>query len=116
MVIEKTIEFVNKYKAPVYVVTEDQSLYKGIADEIPNVRTVSNDIRVSNYDSDEYLSKSGAFKEDKQLLGGIYLTKIILLSKCKYYVGGVTAGSIACICFNGARYEDKHVFNLGSYS
>lgn len=116
MVIEKTKAFANKYQAPVYVVTEDQLLYKKIADEIPNVRTVSNDIRVSNYNSDDYLSKSGAFKEDKQLLGGIYLTKIILLSRCKYYVGGVTAGSIACFCFNGARYEDKHVFNLGSYS
>ena len=115
MVIEKTKEFVKKYDAPVYVVTEDQSLYERIEKEFPDVRTISNDVRISDYKGNDFLSKSGVLSDDKKTLGGVYLTKIMLLSKCRFFVGGITSGSIAAVSFKDTAYEDKYVFDLGSY-
>lgn len=79
------------------------------------ITTVSFDSFISGYDGKGYLSKSGLLEEDKKKRGIDYLVKIILLSRCRYLISSITMGSIAAYCFNGGKYEDKYIFDLGYY-
>ena len=45
----------------------------------------------------------------------MYLAKMILLAKCKYFVGSMSQGSkFSYILING-NYLDEYVFDLGLY-
>ncbi len=117
MAIEKIHEFRREHgNAPLYLVTEDNEIYLKIKNEFPNdLRLVSYDSFISDYDGKNYLSKSGVFKKDMRTVGEEYLAKMILLSRCKYLVSGITCGSRVSYVWNGNAYSDKYVFDLGKY-
>jgi len=115
--IEKLDKFVKKYPtANVFLVTEDYYYYLKIKEVYGGkVKTVSFDSFVENYDGKDYLSKTGLLDENPQKRGMDYLTKIVLLSRCKYLVSSITMGSIAAYSMNGGKYEDEMIFDKGVY-
>lgn len=115
--IEKIKEFETKYKFKyIYLVTEDYDIYTRLKNEFNSkIKIVSYDSFIKDYDGKTFLSKSNLLKEDPSLRGLHYLVKLILLSKCRYFIGSITMGSIASYVFNGNKYEDSYVFDLGLY-
>lgn len=116
-VIKKVREFIENHPGKkIFLVTEDNDYYKRMKAEFAElITTVSFDSFISGYDGKGYLSKSGLLEEDKKKRGIDYLVKIILLSRCRYLISSITMGSIAAYCFNGGKYEDKYIFDLGYY-
>lgn len=103
----------------VFLVTEDAEIYQEIkAHYQERLIIVSYDQFVSGYDGQRFLSKSGAqlnqLADDAYTRGLNYLCKVILLSRCKCFVGGNTCGSWAANCF-GNGDTDRYIFDLGIY-
>lgn len=117
-VIEKVREFDIKHgEKNIFLVTEDYDYYENIKSAFSDrVKLVSFDSFIKNYTGDTFLSKSGFLSEDRKARGMDYLVKIALLSKCRYFIGSITMGSIAAYAMNGGKYEDSFAFDLGYYS
>ena len=116
-VIKKVYEFLAEYgKMDIFLVTEDNDYYQLLQQQFGDqIRLVSFDTFIENYDGRTFLSQCNVLNEDKKRRGMDYLVKIILLSKCKYLISSITMGSIAAYCFNGGKYEDEYIFDLGLY-
>ena len=118
--IRKADEFLKQYNLKkVFLVTEDYDIYIKIKEHYGNrLRIVSFDSFISGYSGDNYLSLNNG--DLSQLAntaidrGMNYLVKIIILSKCKCFVGGNTCGSWAAQVLSDG-YEDSYVFDLGRY-
>lgn len=113
---EQIIKFVNKYNAPIFLVTEDGEIYDSLVIKFgKSIRTASYDSFIYNYDGKDVLSKSNVLEVNKKLRGQRYLVKMILLSKCKYLISSITQGSKFSYALNGGKYIDEYIFNLGLY-
>lgn len=117
--LEKVKLYQNKYKTEtVFLVTEDESIYNEVKAKLgKNLRIVSFDAFIKKYDSNDFLAKDGSLDQiskDKHVRGINYLTKILLLSKCKCIVGGRTSGSWAACAFADQDTE-LEIFRLGEY-
>lgn len=113
---DKISSFVQKYNAPIFLVTEDGDIYDELKTSFGNcLKIVSYDSFIRNYDGKEVLSRSGVLEEDKKNRGQKYLVKMILLSKCKYLISSMTQGSKFSYALNGGAYEDEYIFDLGLY-
>lgn len=113
---EQIIKFVNKYNAPIFLVTEDGEIYDSLVIKFgKSIRTVSYDSFIYNYDGKDVLSKSNVLEVNKKLRGQRYFVKMILLSKCKYLISSITQGSKFSYALNGGKYIDEYIFNLGLY-
>ncbi len=117
MVIEKTNEFMTKYpKCVIFLVTEEERYYLEFKDRYGDkVKIVSFDSFVRDYDGKDFISKSNVLDSDVKKRGMHYLVKMILLSKCRCFIGSITMGSIVSYAMNGNLYEDSYVFDLGLY-
>lgn len=112
----KIHEFENKYNAPIFLVTEDGDIFDNLKKEFGDIiRIVSFDTFIRNYEGKDVLSKSDVLEKDKKLRGQRYLAKMILLAKCKYFVGSMTQGSKFSYILNNGNYSDEYVFDLGLY-
>lgn len=112
----KIHEFENKYSAPIFLVTEDGDIFDNLKKEFGDIiRIVSFDTFIRNYEGKDVLSKSDVLEKDKKLRGQKYLAKMILLAKCKYFVGSMTQGSKFSYILNNGNYSDEYVFDLGLY-
>ena len=101
----------------IYLVTEDKSIYEKVSEAYPGqVLTVKEDRFWQEQDRGELIGqiieRNGNI-EDNNIL---YLVKIILLSRCSAFVGGRTNGSVAANAFNGGKYAERFVFDVGLYS
>lgn len=116
-VIDKTKEFLIEHDNPsIFLVTEDGDYYKKLKKEFgDNLKITSFDGFIDNYKGEDYLSKSNILNENKHIRGLEYFVKILLLSRCKYLISSITAGSLAAYAFNGGEYENAYVFDLGLY-
>lgn len=112
---EKITEFLSKYNSPIFLVTEDGSIYDELSNEFDNIKLVSYDSFIRNYEGSTVLSKSQVLDSDKKRRGQQYLVKMILLSKCKYLISSITQGSKFSYALNGGRYQDEYIFDLGLY-
>lgn len=111
-------KFLNKHKnaCGIYLVTEDGKIFDSLHQEFGDlIRLVSFDSFIRNYDGKDVLSKSNVLDKDKKKRGQDYLTKMVLLSKCKYLISSVTQGSKFSYILNGGKYEDQYIFDLGLY-
>lgn len=115
--VKKQVQlFVEKYKAPIFLVTEDGEVYDAMLSVFgQHVRIVSFDTFIRNYDGKAVLSRSNVLEEDKKQRGQKYLAKMILLSKCKYLVSSMTQGSKFSYILNNGKYQDEYIFDLGLY-
>ena len=112
----KLIEYIDKCKAPVFLVTEDGEIYDYLVTKFKeSIKIVSYDTFIRNYEGKDVLSRSNVLDEDKKLRGQRYLVKMILLSRCKYLISSITQGSKFSYALNGGKYEDEYIFDLGLY-
>jgi hypothetical protein len=109
-------QFIGKYHAPVFLVTEDGNIYDELSNTFGNrIKIVSYDSFIRNYDGKDVLSKSNVLDDDKKQRGQKYLVKMILLSRCKYLISSITQGSKFSYSLNGGKYKDEYIFDLGLY-
>ena len=116
-VVKKVREFTTQHPGiKIFLVTEDEDYYKKMQAEFTELLlTVSFDSFIGGYVGNGYLSKTNLLEQNKKKRGMDYLVKIILLSRCRYLISSITMGSIAAYCFNGGKYEDEYIFDLGYY-
>lgn len=113
---DKITEFISKYNAPIYLVTEDGDIYDKLKLKFgEKIKTVSFDTHIRNYDGKNVLSKSGVLEENKKMRGQKYLEKMLLLAKCKYLITSITQGSKFSYVLNDGKYIDEYIFDLGLY-
>ena len=116
-VVESIREMRRKHgNFPVFLVTEDQHIFDVISKNINDLYTVSFDDYISDYNGQTFLAFSGSLRSDKRALGMEYLTKIVLLSKCKYLLSSIASGSKAAYVLRDEDYEDEFIFDMGLYS
>ena len=112
----KIREFENKYNAPIYLVTEDGDIFDELKNEFgETIKIVSFDTFIRNYEGKDVLSKSNVLEKNKKMRGQKYLAKMILLSKCKYFISSMTQGSKFSYILNDGKYVDEYVFDFGMY-
>lgn len=110
----KIDEFLAAYKIDkIFLVTEDWNNYQYIKSFYGD-RVFCSDYEFVNFDAKKDKWVKDAFHDDPYERGKRYLIRIMLLSMCKYYVGGQGA--------NGSRYaldfgnfDAEYTFDLGSY-
>lgn len=122
--VEQAIDVVNEYIAKydiekVFLVTEDAKIYKKIKSKYADMCvTVPGDTFVEDYKGKNYLSHDNSISElnvSPYMRGLNYLVKLIILSKCGYFVGGDTMGAWSTMLFAGGSYKKKYIFDLGTY-
>lgn len=102
----------------IFLVTEDADICLEIKRKYGKiVYTINDDLYISEYDGKNFLSMNDSINQlgiSSFQRGVTYLTKIILLSKCKDIIGGNTSGSwAACVLTNSTEY--LYIFDLGCY-
>lgn len=113
---QQVADFIEKHKAPIFLVTEDGEIYDELVNAFGDiVRTVSFDTFIRNYDGKDVLSKSNVLEDDKKKRGQKYLVKMILLAKCRYLVSSITQGSKFSYALKSGKYDDEFIFDLGLY-
>lgn len=118
--IEVVDEYIKKYGiGKIFLVTEDASIFQSIKSKYREICvTIPNDTFVENYQGNNYLSHDKSLSELNESPYGRglnYLIKLIVLSRCAYFIGGDTMGSWSTMLFAGDAYKDKYVFDLGVY-
>lgn len=118
--VEVVDEFLKKYDVDkIFLVTEDGDIYKQVREKYQSkCIIVSFDSFIEGYDGKKFLSHDkciNRLSNSSYQRGLNYLVKLLILSKCAYFVGGNTMGSWATLIFAGNRYKDKHIFDLGVY-
>lgn len=113
-------EFLKKYSIKrIFLVTEDGKIFKKIKEKYGSMCAITTyDSFVENYNGKDFLSHNKCINEldsSPYKRGLHYLTKLLILSKCSYFVGGNTMGSWATMLFAGDNYKDKYIFKLGTY-
>jgi hypothetical protein len=117
-VIEKAKEIIEKYNCRhVYLATEDQDIYDIFESEFKEKLFSNNQrrFRQGDFKDHDYISQIMNTKDqDNNSLGLEYLSSLYNLSKCKYFIGGRTAGTIGVYFMsNGFAYD--YVWDLGFY-
>lgn len=118
--IEKADEMMRRHGLEyVFLVTEDAEIYKEIKKYFgQKLKIVSYDSFINNYEGAGFLSQDekivSQLAASPYQRGMNYLAKLIILSRCKYFVGGNTCGSWAAQVFSDG-YADSFVFELGIY-
>lgn len=112
--------YIEKYHPKfLFLVTEDGKIYEEIKQRYGDLcRTVSFDKYVYNYDGKQFLSHDKSIMElceSPYERGMNYLTKIVMLSRCGYIIGGNTNGMWAACAFSGGKCKDYYIFDLGTY-
>lgn len=121
--VAQAIEHVNTYienekNANVFLVTEDERIYKEVKSNLgERIVIVSFDNYIKNYSERDFLANGHSLTqlgENAHIRGLNYLVKIMLLSNCKYIVGGKTCGSWAA-CMLADVNTKIDIFELGYY-
>lgn len=118
--IEIVDQYLDRYEIDyIFLVTEDFNIYKKVKSKYGDMcHIVSYDKFVENYNGADFLSKDSSISEldESPYKRGLnYLVKLIILSKCAYFIGGDTMGSWASCILADERFIDKYIFNLGIY-
>ena len=103
----------------IFLVTEDGEIYDAVQKYYGDkLCIVSYDSFITGYQKQGFISHNP--EQMKQLAatpyqrGLNYLCKLIVLSKCRYFVGGNTSGAWAACAFSDG-FEEQYVFDLGKY-
>lgn len=103
----------------IFLVTEDAEMYEYAKNHFGEKLCIASfDSFITKYQGDTFLSKEqdalSELGESPTKRGQNYLCKEILLSQCKYFVGGNTCGSWAAFALSSG-FEKSYVFDLGIY-
>ena len=118
--IKKAEGMMKKYNLEnVFLVTEDEEIYLKVkAFYGKKLKLVSFDSFIRNYIGDTFLGKDQTLLDQLAKSpyerGKNYLVKLIVLSRCKCFVGGNTCGSWAANVFSQG-FAESFIFDLGIY-
>ncbi len=118
--IKKVKKILNNYPeiTKIYIATEDLDIFKAFKSEFKDMLIDNNQYRISYKNKEnkfKYLSQIPSKRKDHNYNMGLeYLTSLYILSKCKYFIGGRTAGSMA-VYYMSEGYKYYYSFNLGIY-
>lgn len=115
-VVEKVREICEKFGIKhIFLATEDYSLRKMFEASFPDA-ILPNSQRLIKFDERKYLSevqKDGWSYFDDPVR---YLAAIYILSRCNFFVGGRTSGSLFAFLMSPWRgFEYEYVFDMGNY-
>lgn len=114
-VMNKLDEFIEKYHAKCFLVTEDKEIRSKMLTRYgEQIVTIPDDITMDNYQEGKMLGDS-IEKNRSIVIGERYLEKIVLLSRCRYLIASRTNGSLMALIMNNEAYEDCWVFDYGMY-
>lgn len=103
----------------IFLVTEDIEIYKQVKNHYGSkLKSITKDKFISNYSGKDFLINDkdsiNQLSTSPYERGLMYLSKILILSKCSAIVAGNTSGSWGAFALsNGFKYE--YIFNLGRY-
>ena len=117
-VINKAKELLKKYNyKKIWLATEDADIYDMFKKEFKDILIENPQYRYRNT-KDKVLSQVFVDRKDHNYnLGKEYLLTMYILSKCKYFIGGVTCGTHGLWLLSNAFKNQKYVYlwQLGSY-
>ena len=118
--IEKIDELLANNNRHIFLVTEDNEIREKIVGYYGNkIKTVTDDIFITNYDGNDFLSMTSSINElgsKASERGIIYLVKLYLLARCRYMIAGNTSGSWAASVLSGKLdMNSMYIFDLGIY-
>ena len=121
------IQIINKIKTvlkkypeikKIYLATEDLDIYNKLKSEFKDMIIDNGQYRISYKNKEnkyKFLSQVTTERENHNYnLGLEYLTSLYILSKCKYFIGGRTAGSMG-VYYMSKGFKYSYWFNLGRY-
>lgn len=115
LVLTKTDELMRKHQCDYcYLATEDQEILKAFRDKLSDKLLITQDIY---YQSDLKKSINQTNQDhhiDLHSKNIEYLTALILLSKCQYFIGGRTSGTVVALLLSDG-FQDRFIWNLGRY-
>ncbi|MCQ2081384.1 MAG: hypothetical protein MJZ11_06975 [Lachnospiraceae bacterium] len=113
--IEKCDEYIKEHDLKIFLVTEDNSIYSEFLNYYGDrIVKFDEDIHFDSY-SEKVPLHEKIMSYDSIHVAQVYIKKILLLSKCKYLVGGKTSGSLWACIFNDEQYKDVYLFDNGVY-
>lgn len=113
-VISKANEWINKYKIKnVFLVTEDYEYIKEFKTKLNIPFKCSDDDFVKSYNKGDYISSSVSGNLYERGLN--YLVRLIILSKCQYFISSITNGSLYSYLIKEHSFKAEYWFELGLY-
>ena len=118
-VIDKAKELLEKYHyKKIWLATEDAEIYKLFKQEFKDVLIDNPSYMYSDVESDIFLTQNKVDREDHfYKVCRDYLVSLYILSKCKYFIGGITTAIFALYPMTQAFKNQKYVYfwSLGRY-
>ena len=118
--IEKAKETMQTYNLDfVYLATEDENIFENFSKEFGEKLLHNNQKRIKLSEQDLTDGKllvdfNFGRERDKYHLGLEYIASIYVLSRCKYFIGGFTSGTISVMLMT-LGFEYRYVYDLGIY-
>lgn len=114
-VLKKAKELYQKHNyKKIYLATEDKKIYDMFKREFGNILVDNNQYRYSDTEN-KYLTDITVNRENHNYnLAKEYFQSVYILSKCKYFIGGRTSGTIAAWLMSEG-WEYNYIWELGNY-
>lgn len=114
-VLAKTHAYMDKYQCDYcYLATEDQEILQFFQKDLKNRLLTTQEIYYSSDVKDTINQINLAGSIDLHHKNIEYLTALTLLSKCQYFIGGRTSGTVVSLLFSDS-FEKTCIWDLGRY-
>ena len=115
IVLAKADEMMSKYQCDYcYLATEDQEILNAFRNKLQNKLLTTQDIYYQS-DLKESINQTNIDNHiDLHHKNVEYLTALILLSKCQYFIGGRTSGTVVSLLL-ADHFDETYIWNCGRY-
>lgn len=114
-VLAKADEFMRIYQCGYcYLATEDQDILNAFQSKFQDKLLTTQKIYYESDLADTINQTNISNHVDVHRKNMEYLTALILLSKCQYFIGGRTSGTVVSLLFSDG-FEETYIWNCGRY-
>lgn len=115
LVLSKTDEMMRKYQCDYcYLATEDQEILNTFRSKFQGKLLITQDIYYASDISESINQTNIDCQIDLHRKNMEYLTALVLLSKCRYFIGGRTSGTIVSLLL-ADHFDETYIWNCGRY-
>jgi len=97
----------------IFLATEDRFIYEQFNEKYADLIVTSPGEYIDSRNIADYISNY--IKNDGYIRGKDYLLRLLVLSMCKSFVGGMTSGSKFVVNINAKRFNQCYIFDKGYY-